>query len=159
MRPIAYLCALTITACTLPDPHATPVGPDVEAAKAWVSDYTTAWNAGDLDAVTALYDDEATSMPPDEPAVSGVDALRAWYAPAFEAYSFELTTTVDEALVACDLAVLRTSYDQRITPKDGSPPMTQRGSWLIVLREQDDRSWKLWRDMWSVVPPEEAEEM
>ncbi len=159
MRPIACLCALTVTACTLPDPHATPVGPDVEAAKTWVADYTAAVNAGDLDAVVALYQNEATSMPPDEPAISGVDALRSWYAPAFETYSFELATTVDEALVACDLAVLRSSYDQRITSKDGSESMTQHGSWLIVLREQDDGSWKLWRDMWSVVPSEQPQEM
>jgi uncharacterized protein (TIGR02246 family) len=159
MRPFACLCALTITACTLPDPHATPTGPDVDAAKAWLADYTAAMNAGDLEAVLALYGNDATSMPPDEPAVSGLDALRTWYAPILEHYSFDLTATVDEALVACDLAVLRSSYDSRITPKDGSESVTQHGSWLIVLREQDDGSWKLWRDMWSVIPPVELPEM
>ncbi len=155
MRPLALICAAALAACTLPEPHATSTGPSADAAATWLTDYTTALNAGDLDATMALYAPDAMSMPPDGPAVSGADALRDWYAPAFTEYTMELTTTVDDVLVAADLAVLRASYDQQLVPKDGGPPTTQLGSWLIVLRAMEDGSWKLWRDMWSAVPPDE----
>jgi uncharacterized protein (TIGR02246 family) len=155
MRPLAIICAAALAACTLPEPHATSTGPSADAAAAWLAAYTTALNAGDLDATMALYAPDAMSMPPDGPAVSGADALRDWYAPAFTEYTMELTATVDDVVVAADLAVLRAKYDQRLVPKDGGEPATQLGSWLIVLRATDDGSWKLWRDMWSAVQPGE----
>lgn len=54
---------------------------------------------------------------------------------------------------AGDLAVLRASYEETLTPKDEGEPMDLTGSWLIVLRKQSDGSWQLWRNMWSVVAP------
>jgi ketosteroid isomerase-like protein len=55
--------------------------------------------------------------------------------------------------VAGDLAMLRTLWEETVTPKGGGEPAELSGVWLIVLKKQTDGSWKAWREMWSVIAP------
>ena len=67
-------------------------------------------------------------------------------------YRFQFTARVDEIVVAGDLAVLRAFFEETLTLKAGGEPTELSGSWLMVLKKQADGSWKLWRNMWGVIP-------
>jgi ketosteroid isomerase-like protein len=81
-----------------------------------------------------------------------MDELRPTYEAVFATYTFQFSARVDEVVVAEDLAVLRAFYEETVTPKGEGEPSEFSGSWLIVLRKQSDGSWKLWRNMWGVIP-------
>jgi ketosteroid isomerase-like protein len=91
-------------------------------------------------------------MPPDAPQAS-VDELRSIYEVMFGENTLQFTSQAAEVVVAGDLAVMRASYEETITPKGEGEPVSLSGTWLIVLRKQSDGSWKAWHNMWTAVPP------
>jgi uncharacterized protein (TIGR02246 family) len=132
-------------------------GPRIEAVQAWFGEYTAAINDGILDRWIGFVADDAVIMPPDEPPIVGIDAIRPRYAAVFDAYSFQFRGGIQEIAVVGPMAMVRASIDETLTPKDGGPPMDLGGAWLMVLRQEADGSWKLWRNMWSVFPPTDGE--
>ncbi|UCC48271.1 MAG: SgcJ/EcaC family oxidoreductase [Gemmatimonadota bacterium] len=134
------------------DRQATTTGPEVEAITAWFEQYIAAINRGDLEDWMTFVADDAVVMPPDELPISGMDELRPRYEAVFATYAFQFSARVDEVVVAGDLAVLRAFYEETVTPKGEGEPSEFSGSWLMVLRKQSDGSWKLWRNMWGVIP-------
>jgi len=152
MLPLMLLVGV---ACQSPEQQAVTTGPDVEAITAWLAEVTAAVTAGDTEGVLALYAEDAVFSPPDAPPLT-VEELRSLYGGMFEESTFAFTSEVIEVAVSGDLAVLRASYDETVTPKAEGEPYDQGGTWLVVLRKQSDGSWKLWRDMWSIVPPSQT---
>jgi ketosteroid isomerase-like protein len=145
---LATLISLAFLACTQAvDQRAATTGPDVEAVRAWFEQYNAAVNAG-----VSLVADDAVVMPPDELPIAGIEEIRPRYEAVFETYAFQFTARVDEIVVAGDLAVLRAFFEETLTLKAGGEPTELSGSWLIVLKKQSDGSWKLWRNMWGVIP-------
>jgi len=141
--------------------HATTTGPDVEAVTAWLEQYVAAVNSGDIEGTLARIADDMIAIPPDGPPTVGIAALRADLEGFFRDYAMQSQTTPDEVVVAGDLAFVRASYTDTVTPKGEGEQIESSGVWLILLRKQLDGSWKMWRDMWSVLPPPapEAESM
>jgi uncharacterized protein (TIGR02246 family) len=148
---VAFLPAMGCTQAVDHDPITT--GPEVEAVRVWFEQYNAAINAGVLDQWTTFVADDAVILPPDEPPIIGMDAIRSRYAAVFNAYSFQFTGRLEEITVAGRLAVVRATIEETVTPTSGGEPTELRGAWLLVLRRQPDGSWKLWRNMWSVFPP------
>jgi len=145
--------ALPLLGCTARvDEEPVTEGPDVEAVREWFGEYTAAIDAGVLDRWASFVAEEAVILPPDEPPIIGMEEIRPRYAAVFDAYSFQFEGEGQEITVAGRLAVLRASIEETLTPKAGGEPIQLRGAWLMVLREQADGSWKLWRNMWSVFP-------
>jgi len=136
--------------------QAATTGPDVEAITTVFEQAIAAANAGDVEGVLAVYADDAVSLPPNEPPASGEAAIRAKFQPTFAENTVRIATSQDEVVVAGDLAVMRISFEETVTPKGEGEPIELGGHWLIVWRKQSDGSWKFWRDMWSVVPPPPA---
>ena len=141
--------------------QATTTGPDVEAVTALLDQYIAAINAGDMEGALALIADDMMAIPPDGPPTVGMAALRTDLEGFFRDYTMQSHATPDEVLVAGDLAFVRASYSDTVTPKGEGEPTEGSGVWLILLRKQSDGSWRMWRDMWSVIPPPapEAESM
>ena len=139
-------------ACQPAEQHATTTGTDVEAITAWLAQVTAAINAQSTEGTLALYANDAVFSPPDAPSVN-IDELRTWYESLFAESTFQFAAEALDVVVSGDLAVLRASYEETVTPKGEGEPVVNDGSWLIVLRKQIDGSWKLWRDMWSVIAP------
>jgi len=138
--------------CQPPEPQVTTTGPDVEAVTAVLEQYAAAVNAGDLESALALMADDAMHMPPDGPPIIGIAAIRSHAESFFRDYAMQTHNRLDEVVVAGDLAFLRTSYTDTWTPRGEGEATAWSGVWLILLRKQPDGSWKMWRDMWSVVP-------
>ena len=154
-RMMLPLMLLASVACQPPEQQVVTTGPDVEAITAWLAEVTAAVAAGDVEGVLALYAADAVFSPPAAPPLT-VEELRSLYGVMFEESTFAFTSEVIEVVVSGDLAVLRASYDETVTPKAEGEPYDQGGTWLVVLRKQSDGSWKLWRDMWSIVPPSQT---
>jgi uncharacterized protein (TIGR02246 family) len=151
---LAALISMLFLACTQAvEQQATTTGPDVEAITAWFEQYNAAVNSGDLEGWMALVADDAVVLPPDELPISGMDELRPLYEAVFGTYAFQFTPRLDEVVVAGDLAVLRAFYEETLTVRGEGETMEFSGLWLMILRKQSDDSWKLWRNMWSVIPP------
>ena len=162
-RMILPLMLLVIAACqpTTVEQQAVTTGPDVEAITTAFEQAVAAANARDVEGVLSVYADDAMSMSPNEPPTNGKAAIRASFQPTFAENTIQITARPDEVVVAGDLAVMRTSYEETVTPRGEGEPVELRGDWLIVWRKQSDGSWKFWRDMYSIVPPPatEAESM
>jgi len=88
-----------------------------------------------------------------------VSELAALYEATFAQGTFAFTTDLLDVVVAGDIGVLRAYYANTINPTNGAEPGQRSGDWLVVLRRQDDGSWKLWREMWSVIPPAPVDAM
>jgi uncharacterized protein (TIGR02246 family) len=149
---------LIAVACTQPGETATTTGPDVEAIRTWVEQCAAAYNTGDIEAALALYADDPLSMPPSDAVMNRQDT-RAMLETFFGENDVQVTLQADEIVVAGDLGVLRLSYSESWTPRGEGEAGEQEGTWLVLLRKQPDGSWKLWRDMWSAVPPPATEAM
>lgn len=150
-RSLVALCALLLVACY---PVQQDTEADVAAIRALMADYDAGVNAGDAAAIIALYAEDVISMPPDEAGSVGMETNLEEMEEGFEANTIQLTSVVDEAEVAGDLAFARITYDETITPTAGGDTELMHGNWLVILKRQDDGSWKIWREMWSVFTPE-----
>ena len=154
MRRTILPLMLLVVACQPAEQQATTTGPDVAAIEAWLQQVTDAVNAGDLESLLGLYAEDAVFSPPDAPPLT-VDELRSLYTVMFGENTFAFTAEALEVVVSGDLGVLRAPYEETVTPKGEGEAHDQGGTWLVVLRKQSDGSWKLWRDMWSIVAPPE----
>ncbi len=160
-RMILPLVLLVVVACQPPavPQHATTTGPEVEAVTALLAQYCANVRAGDIERWAALRADDMVHFPPDALPIVGLDGFRPVAEGLFRENTIALNARADEVIVAGDLAVMRASFEETITPKDEGEPTAIAGNWLIVLRQQADGSWKVWRDMVTVVPPPPAPAM
>lgn len=146
-RPIFAISAILLAACTTEGQQAATTQVDAEAIMMLLAEYDAAATAGNVDPVMALYADDAVSMPPDAPARTGKDEIRAAFVAVLEENTIQLTSQVDEVRVSGDLAFLRVAYDETVTPKAVGEPTQLHGKWLVILERQPDGSWKWWREM------------
>jgi len=100
-----------------------------------------AFNAGDLDALTQVYDEDATLIvPPEGQRVSGRDAIRAALEPTM-ALRPSFQSDVVEKLEADGLALTHARW--RIVATAGGERMEMAGRGTIVSRRQPDGSWRI----------------
>ena len=131
---------------------------DVEADRAAIEAVReaegAAFSAENIDAVMDVVTDDIVMMGPNEPLVSGREAVREW-ANGFTAM-FSITFNsyeTDEIEVAGDLAYERYTAHWTITPKDGSDAVDEILKGIHIFRRQADGSWKIARDIWNSDEP------
>jgi uncharacterized protein (TIGR02246 family) len=127
---------------------------DKAGVRAVDGEWARAAQAGNGEAIAALYAPNAVLLPPGEPMVKGEAAKQYWvdFANGFSGPT-ELNTVAVEG--SGDVATAIGTYKMTLTPKKaGAKPLpTQEGKYLEVLKRQDDGSWKLIYDMWSPNAP------
>ena len=101
--------------------------------------FAQALNAGNLDALVALYEPQASLMPSPGAIVTGTAAIRGALA-AFLAG--KPTITISPRLVSQtgDLALVAAKWELTMTGSDGKPARME-GQSVEVLRRQADWSW------------------
>ena len=114
---------------------------DLAAIRGVIEQDASAVRRSDWDTAAQMFTADAIRFPPHHPPIRGRDAMLAWLKtfPPIQ----EFTITADE-IVGCDeVAFVRGRYRLTVTAPPGSPPMTDHGNYMGLLRKQPDGSW-LW---------------
>lgn len=110
--------------------------------------YASAWLAGNAERVTELYATDAVLLYPDQPALRGQPAIRAYFEGFFAAFrQEEFSLTSEEIQVTDRWAFDRGTVRWRGVPQGGGPAVTDEGKYLVILERQADGSWRVARDM------------
>lgn len=102
--------------------------------------FVEAFNAGDLDALLALYEPDARMVPEPGHVVAGAEAIRGVLA-GFLATKGTIVLTTRTAVPAGELALLHGEWTLRGTGPDGQP-LELAGRTAEVVRRQPDGSWR-----------------
>ena len=123
---------------------------ETEAVNALLEQWVSAVNAGDLDAWSATLADDATVMPPNAPAVTGIESLLPWMVETFfDPFNVQLRGSFDKAESAGDWVIARGSYELSLTPKDGGQVIEDSGKFVNIFKRQPDDSFKYAMVMWN----------
>ena len=117
-----------------------------------LNSFAASFIGADPDGFLASVTEDMVIMPPDEPAVSGHDAIRAWLEAFFAAYETDLEYTSSDVSLAGDVAFEAYAFRWTLTPLDGGEPIRQTGKGVYVFRRQADDSWRVARDIWNYTP-------
>ena len=101
--------------------------------------FAEALNAGKLDALVALYEQQAALTPMPDKLVNGAAAIRESLA-AFLAGKPTISLTPRLVAQSGDIAVVSAKWDLAITGPDGKPAK-MTGQSVEVVRRQTDGSW------------------
>jgi uncharacterized protein (TIGR02246 family) len=103
--------------------------------------------AKDFATWAALFLDDAVINPPNEPAVKGREAIRAWLEKFPPITEFKLNNDYVEGRE--DLAYVLGTYTMTIVPPGAPGPVKDFGKFVTVLRRQPDGRWLGAVDMFS----------
>ena len=97
--------------------------------------------------------DNAVMMPPNEYAVVGIEAARAWATELFDQVTFSVLDYTDKhVVVAGDVAIERYSGSTTFAPNAGGDPISGTFKGIHVYERQIDGSWKMAQDIWNFDP-------
>jgi ketosteroid isomerase-like protein len=96
-----------------------------------------------------VYASNIAMMPPNEPALNGLDELRTWWTAMASQISMTGRYTSSEVTVSGDWAVDRYTAELTMTPKAGGAPMTEVIKGIHVLQKGADGSWRIVQDVWN----------
>jgi ketosteroid isomerase-like protein len=114
------------------------------------STFTMAANTGSLDSVTAIYTEDASLMPPGEPAVTGREAIRQYWGRVMDRYTLRYDLGMDELEGRGDLAYQRGHYKLTASPKaKGAAAMSDQGKFVTVYRRGAMGAWGVVIDMYN----------
>ena len=107
------------------------------------ADWEAAFNAGDWDAVAALYTEDAVRYPPEMPPIEGRDAIRKDLA-----YSegMQISVTTLGGMMGDEVGVSWGSYE--ITGTQDGQVFLVKGRYMTAVKKMPDGSIKVYRDIW-----------
>ncbi|HSD10523.1 MAG TPA: SgcJ/EcaC family oxidoreductase [Candidatus Binatia bacterium] len=144
-----------LTVCLASSAHAGPKAGGVAEARAAIeaanAKFSKAVEAGDADAVAALYTADAIAFPPDHDMVKGRKAIgEFWKATQQSGVKSAVLTTVDVGRSG-DVAYEVGTVLLTIQPPDKAAT-TASAKYVVVWKRQADGSWQLHRDIWNSLP-------
>ncbi|MBA3761544.1 MAG: SgcJ/EcaC family oxidoreductase [Gemmatimonadales bacterium] len=114
------------------------------------SAFMAAANAGDAEAVAAVYADDGALLAPNLPPQKGRDAIKAFWGGFLDVYTVRFEVASDTIEGRGDLAYNQGRYRFSAVPKaKGAPGVADEGKFIEILRKQPDGSWKYVLDMYS----------
>jgi len=141
--------ALCLVIAVPAKPAAAGTGEDAEAIRSLLASVVAANNAGDLEAISALYADDSIVIPPGEAPVEGRTAILVRYAKVFAENTIDLVLTSEETVVAGQWAFARGRKGGTTTPKAGGKPRLIDDKYVLILRRGEDGAWKIFRLIWN----------
>ncbi len=147
MRPTLLLTALGCAVLACQSAPARLSEADIAAIRASADSFAANARARRDSANAALYAENAVFMPPNQPAVEGRVAIRAWFAAFPPMSAFSITSIKIDG--QGDLAYERGTYALTIAAAGKAPAMEDHGKYLAVRRRQTDGSWLMTLDMFN----------
>jgi ketosteroid isomerase-like protein len=118
---------------------------DLAAIRAVIEQDAAAVRRSDWDAAVRLFTADAVRFPPHQAPIRGRAAMLAWLKTFPTIQEFDITA--DEIVGGDDVAFVRGRYTLTAAAPPGSPPVTDRGNYMGLLRKQPDGSWLWTTDM------------
>jgi uncharacterized protein (TIGR02246 family) len=123
---------------------------DLAGIRAADSAFVAAANAGDVDALTAVYASDAALLPPNIPPQKGRQAIRSYWGGFLKAYTVRFEIGSDTIEGRGDLAYNVGHYRFTAVPKaKANPGVADEGKFVEILKKQPDGTWKYLVDMYS----------
>ena len=131
---------------------------DLAAISAFNVQYLKAINAGDINALSALTDDDHIAITPGRPPLVGKAANVAANGRAYQQFNIAENWIPVETVIDGNLAYQRGSFTVAATAKAGvtARPVGGTGTFLRIYRRQPDGSWIMTRDMFNTEQPAAA---
>ena len=149
---LVSLVLLPVLACAAPAPEGASEADRQQLAELREQEMG-AFSAGDIEALLAIFTDDALLMPPNVPKVEGAEALRAWLEGLYEQVSIEGRYTHHALTLAGDWAFEEVAFELTSTPVGGGEPMVEAGKGFHVYRRQPDGTWRIAIDVWNTDSP------
>ncbi|MDP2479190.1 MAG: DUF4440 domain-containing protein [Candidatus Palauibacterales bacterium] len=125
-----------------------PTAADTAAVEHGIAAFDSAMNAGDVDALAALYTADAVSIPPDVPAVTGTEAIKTLWTDFLAQGDVRTHNVAQRLYISGDLATGWGTYTVDVKPTQGSP-VHVTGNFAVIWRKQADGSWKAVMNIWN----------
>ena len=122
---------------------------DEQSIRDVLGDFDMAFSDEDLQAVLGHYSSDVVHLPPDEPAVIGLTAVRARDSIYVANNDVQLNSVVEEIDGVGDHAFARYTYTESWTPLAGGDATTVNGKGVALLRRAPDGSWELTHWVWN----------
>jgi uncharacterized protein (TIGR02246 family) len=113
--------------------------------------YEQAALAGDVEALSSSYADDAIMMPPGMPKAEGIDAIRAAYQQMYAAGNPTSASLDSETIVVAesgDVAYEVGTFSFSGPGPDGTE-MTDNGKYMAIWKPTADGTWKIAADIWN----------
>jgi len=140
------LAAAVAIGCRSGSPPSAPAAlsdSDLAAIRTADSTFMATVNAGDVDAVVAVFANDAVLLPPNAPAQRGRTAIRTFWGGLLKTHTLKLEVGSDTLEGRGDLAYNVGHYRFTAVPKDKAHPgMADEGKFVGILKKQPDGSWK-----------------
>lgn len=151
LRSVALL-ALFLSACT-------KAPANLEAHRSALMQTSRDWAAaaasGDIERIAAFWADDAVVLPPDEPAVVGKEAIRAFLAQSMKIPGFTITWEPESATISESGDVGYLVEHNRVTFTDSTGVThTQFGKAVTIWKRNEKGEWKCVVDTWNNSPSE-----
>ncbi|HEY8185711.1 MAG TPA: SgcJ/EcaC family oxidoreductase [Pyrinomonadaceae bacterium] len=108
------------------------------------------WKAKNLDALIALYAEDAVFMPATGSRVTGRAEIRELFEKALAVYTSDLQVHSKVTEESGDLAYDSGEYDEM--GNSGGVKRSGRGNYLMILRRDRQNQWRIVQHMWTDVP-------
>jgi len=113
-----------------------------------VSEYQIALNNEEIEKISTLYSKQAIFMPPDVPAIKGVEEIVLTYEYLFSQFDFELEFDIKEVVISENFAHVLSNSEGTITLESDETEETSKNQEIFILIKEGD-DWKISRYMFN----------
>ncbi|MCI0388332.1 MAG: SgcJ/EcaC family oxidoreductase [Acidobacteria bacterium] len=125
-----------------------------DAIRGIAQEYMSAINSGDLDKWLGTLTDDVVFLPPDQPLVSGKNAVREWAKETFfDPFRMKLNLSFDEIEVFGDTATTYGRCTLFLSPTGGGSATEMVGKFIDIFRRESDGAWRFARAMFNFDKP------
>jgi len=127
---------------------------DTKSIERALRDLDAQWSAAagtkDLEKTVSYYADDANVMPPNGPAATTKEAIRAAWKELLTTAGASISWTASKVEVASSGDIAYTTGAYQLTMNDaGGKSVPDHGKYLEVWKKQADGSWKVVADIWN----------
>lgn len=122
---------------------------DGDAIAALREKHIEGFNRQDPEAMASTSAEDVVIMAPNQPAVVGLDAARAWWRSGFALADARLGYESQELMIEGALAVDRFHWTMKTTPKTGGDTIRDDGDCIWIWRRSGNGSWRLSHAIWN----------
>jgi len=115
-----------------------------------ISGYQIALNNEEIEQISTLYSEQAIFMPPDVPAINGVEEIVLTYEYLFSQFDFELEFDIKEVVILENFAYVVSNSEGTITLESSGTEETSKNQEIFILIKEGD-DWKISKYMFNSI--------